>query len=73
MCANLLIMKFSIISLIATVLISTAAFAQSKPVKMSNTGICHAPGSNYYQQTKKFTAFKTLKECLDAGGRMPKR
>ena len=54
-------------------MISTAAFAQSKPVKMSNSGICHAPGSTYYEQTKKFTAFKTLQECLNAGGRMPKR
>ena len=66
-------MKFSIISLIATVLISTGAFAQSKPVKMSNSGICHAPGSTYYEQTKSFTSFKTLQECLNAGGRMPKR
>ncbi len=66
-------MKFSIISIIATVLISTGVFAQSKPVKMSNSGICHAPGSTYYEQTKKFTPFKTLLECLNAGGRMPKR
>jgi len=66
-------MKFSIIPLIATVLISTAAFAQSKPVKMSNTGICHSPGSTYYEQTKKFTSFKSLQDCLNAGGRMPKR
>jgi hypothetical protein len=66
-------MKFSIISLIATVLISTGAFAQSQPVKMSNTGICHAPGSTYYQQTKKFTPFKSLQDCLNAGGRMPKK
>ena len=65
-------MKFSIISLLGTVLIS-AAFAQSLPVKMSNSGICHAPGSTYYEQTKKFTAFKSLQECLNAGGRMPKR
>jgi hypothetical protein len=66
-------MKFSIFPLIATVLISTAAFAQSKPVKMSNTGICHSPGSTYYEQTKKFTSFKSLQDCLNAGGRMPKR
>jgi hypothetical protein len=66
-------MKFSIISLITTVLISTGSFAQSLPVKMSNSGICHAPGSTYYEQTKKFTTFKTLQECLNAGGRMPKR
>jgi hypothetical protein len=66
-------MKFSIISLIATVLISSSAFAQSQTVKMSNSGICHAPGSTYYEQTKKFTSFKTLQKCLNAGGRMPKR
>lgn len=66
-------MKFSIISLIATVLISSGAFAQSQPVKMSNSGICHTPGSTYYDQTKKFTVFKSLQECLNAGGRIPKR
>lgn len=66
-------MKFIIISLIATVLISTGTLAQSKPVKMSNSGICHAPGSTYYEQTKRFTTFKTLQECLNAGGRIPKK
>ncbi len=66
-------MKFSIISLITTVLLSAVACAQSLSVKMSNTGICHAPGSTYYEQTKKFTAFKSLQECLNAGGSMPKR
>lgn len=66
-------MKLSAIFLIATALISVGAFAQSLPVKMSNSGICHAPGSTYYEQTKKFTSFKTLQECLKAGGRMPKR
>ncbi len=66
-------MKFSIISLITTVILSAPAFAQSKPVKMSKSGICHSPGSTYYEQTKNFTTFKTLQECLSAGGRMPKR
>lgn len=32
-----------------------------------------ASGSTYYEQTKRFTPFKTLQECLNAGGRMPKR
>jgi hypothetical protein len=66
-------MKFSIISTIATVLISTAVFAQSGPVKMSKSGICHAPGSTYYKQTKNYTPYPTLKDCLSAGGRMPKK
>ena len=47
--------------------------AQNQPVKMSNSGICHAPNTTYYEQTKKFTPYKTLDECLKAGGRMPKK
>ena len=45
----------------------------NEPVKMSKSGICHAPNSTYYDKTKNFTPYKTLKECLDAGGRLPKR
>jgi len=45
----------------------------NEPVKMSKSGICHAPNSTYYVKTKNFTPYKTLKECLDAGGRLPKR
>ncbi len=66
-------MKTKVISFLALVLISTGVFAQEKPVKMSNSGICHAPNTTYYEQTKKFTPYKTLDECLKAGGRMPKK
>ena len=45
----------------------------NEPVKMSKSKICHAPNSSYYDKTKNFTPYKTLKECLDAGGRLPKR
>jgi hypothetical protein len=45
----------------------------NEPVKMSKTKICHAPNSSYYAKTQNFTPYKTLKECLDAGGRLPKR
>jgi hypothetical protein len=45
----------------------------NEPVKMSKSGICHAPNSTYYAKTKNFKSYKTLKECLDAGGRLPKR
>lgn len=47
--------------------------AGSGVVKKSNTGICHGPGTTYYEQTKNYTSFKTIQECLDSGGRMPKR
>lgn len=45
----------------------------SEPVKMSKSGICHDTNSAYYAKTKNFKPYKTLKECLDAGGRLPKR
>jgi len=66
-------MKTKAISFVAAILISTGAFAQEKPVKMSNSGICHAPNTTYYEQTKNFTPYKTLDDCLKAGGRMPKK
>ena len=43
------------------------------PVKMSKSGICHERGSTYYSKTKNYTAYNTLEECLQAGGRKPKR
>lgn len=42
-------------------------------VKKSSTGICHDKNSQYFAKTKKFTKFKTIKECLNSGGRLPKR
>jgi len=62
-----------VISLILLVFSSLVVAQADPPVKMSSTGICHAQGSTYYNQTKKFTAYKTVDECLKAGGRMPKK
>jgi len=42
-------------------------------VKKSSTGICHQPGSTYYVRTKNYTTYNSIKECLNSGGRMPKR
>ena len=50
-----------------------AANSDDPPVKKSTSGICHEKGGHYYAQTKKFTEFKTLDECLKSGGRLPKR
>ena len=66
-------MKSKAIAFLAAFLITTGIIAQGKPVKMSNSGICHAPNTTYYEQTKNFTPYKTLDECLKAGGRMPKK
>lgn len=43
------------------------------PVKMSKSGICHAPGSTYYDRTKNYTPYPALDACLKSGGRLPKR
>jgi hypothetical protein len=66
-------MKIMKILAIAGILISTGVLGQTEPVKMSKTGICHAPNTTYYRQTKHFTPYPTLKDCLNAGGRMPKK
>jgi len=42
-------------------------------VKKSKTGICHSPGTTYYNQTKSYTPYKTLNDCLNSGGRLPKK
>ena len=40
-------------------------------VKKSDAGICHDKTSPSYGNTKKFTAFKTLDECVKSGGTLP--
>lgn len=64
-------MKSFLIAL--SLLLTAPVVAQSDPpVKMSVSGICHQKGkSSYYAQTKKYTAYNTLDECLKSGGRMP--
>ena len=50
---------------------SSASFAKDF-VKKSSTGICHDKNSKYYVKTKKFIKYKTMKEGLQSGGRLPK-
>jgi hypothetical protein len=42
-------------------------------VKKSESGICHDKTSASYEQTKKFTEFKSVDECLKSGGKLPKK
>jgi hypothetical protein len=49
-----------------------AAAAEEPAVKKSNTSICHDKSSPSYKQTKNFTEFKTMEECIKSGGRAPK-
>ena len=49
-----------------------AAAAEEPAVKKSTTSICHDKSSASYKQTKNFTEFKTMDECIKSGGRAPK-
>lgn len=69
-CAVVAVIFFSLF-----LVFNSLAFAQEDPqVKMSSSGVCHEKGkSQYYEKTKKFTPFKSIDECLKAGGKLPKR
>lgn len=41
-------------------------------IKKSNSGICHAPSSPYYEKTKNFRPFDNIEACIQSGGRLPK-
>jgi hypothetical protein len=45
--------------------------AADPTVKKSDTGICHDKTSPSYGNTKKFTAFASLDECVKSGGKPP--
>jgi hypothetical protein len=40
-------------------------------VKKSDAGICHDASSSSYGNTKKFTPFNSLEECVKSGGKLP--
>ena len=62
---------------VATILLSSILFlagCSSDPaVKKSNTGICHKKGTNFYNNTKNFTAYDSIDDCLNSGGRLPRK
>jgi hypothetical protein len=55
----------------ALAMIFTAAQANDPVVKKSETGICHDKSSPSFANTKNFTPFKSLDECVKSGGRLP--
>lgn len=60
-------------SIFFLVLSGMSIAADEPPVKKSTTGICHAKGTTYYQQTKKYETFHTIEDCVKSGGRLPRR
>jgi hypothetical protein len=50
----------------------TAADKAADPiVKKSDSGICHDKSSPSFANTKKFTAFNSVDECVKSGGKLP--
>ncbi len=45
------------------------AYAADPVVKKSDAGICHDQSSTSFGNTKKFTAFASMDECVKSGGR----
>jgi hypothetical protein len=57
--------------LVLASLFAFSAFAADPAVKKSETGICHDASSSSYGNTKKFTPFNSVEECLKSGGKLP--
>lgn len=66
-------MKKIFVITLSIMLSFTSVITAADIVKKSSSGICHDKKSSYYEKTKKFKSFKTMKECLDSGGRLPKK
>ena len=70
--------KFFFVSFAALALVGSLSSAADKKeaaaepsVKKSDSGICHEKGSPSYGNTKKFTPFATVDECVKSGGKLP--
>jgi hypothetical protein len=50
-----------------------ASVATDPLVKKSKSGICHDQSSRWYNRTKDFTTYDSLEDCVNSGGRLPKR
>lgn len=65
--------KIFLVPVILLLMLFLAGCSSDPAVKKSNTGICHEEGTNYYKNTKNFTPYNSLDECLNSGGRLPKK
>jgi hypothetical protein len=66
-------MKKFIIMFTVILFSQNLAFAQNAEIKKSaKSGICYSADSKSYKKLKDFTPYKTLDECVAAGGKLPK-
>jgi hypothetical protein len=66
-------MKKIIIMLTVILFGQNLAFAQNAEIKKSaKSGICYSVDSKSYKKLKDFTPYKTMDECIAAGGKLQK-
>lgn len=53
---------------IALILLSAPGYAEI--VKKSSTGLCHSSQSPYYERTREYDAYASIKKCVESGGRV---
>lgn len=66
------LLNISVLTLFIIASTKVLAISPEPAVKKSNSGICHAEDSRWYERTKSFTPYFTLDACLNSGGRLPK-
>ena len=66
-------MKKFIVMLTEILFSQNLAFAQNAEIKKSaKSGICYSADSKSYKKLKDFTPYKTMDECIAAGGKVQK-
>lgn len=66
-------MKKLIVTLTILLFGQNLVFAQNAQIKKSaKSGICYSSVSQSYKKLKDFTPYKTMDECIAAGGKLPK-
>ncbi len=49
----------------------SSSLAAAAPVKLTGSGLCHPPQSQWYGRIKNYQSFDSLDACLQAGGKLP--
>jgi uncharacterized lipoprotein YajG len=70
---NKIMKKIASFLFLLSAILLLAGCSNDPTVKKSTAGICHQKGTNFYNNTKNFTPYNSIQECLDSGGRLPKK
>lgn len=65
--------KTILLAVVSGIMVLAALLYWPPQVKKSGDGLCHERGTTYYSRTKNFNRFASLEDCLESGGRLPKK